>query len=78
MGTRTISISDEAYGRLKAMKKEKESFTDVIKRLTGRRSLLEIAGFLKEDEALEMEKVIKEMRKKSRTRTLKVIEEMKG
>lgn len=34
MGTKTISIKDEAYERLAARKGEGESFSDVILRLT--------------------------------------------
>lgn len=35
MGTRSLTITDEAYERLKERKREGESFTDVINRLTG-------------------------------------------
>ncbi len=34
MGTTTISLRDEAYERLKAAKREDESFSDVVLRLT--------------------------------------------
>lgn len=34
MGTTTISLKDEAYRMLKAEKREDESFSDVILRLT--------------------------------------------
>jgi len=34
MGSKNISITEEAYNRLKAHKREGESFTDVIVRLT--------------------------------------------
>ncbi len=78
MGTKTISISDDAYSRLKAEKREKESFTDAVIRITRKRSLLEIAGFLDEGEAKEMEGTLKEMRSRSKARTLKIAEEMKG
>ncbi|MEK6941472.1 MAG: antitoxin VapB family protein, partial [archaeon] len=37
MSTKTISVTDEAYGRLYNKKKEKESFSEVILRLTGKR-----------------------------------------
>jgi predicted CopG family antitoxin len=33
MGHRTITISDEAYKILSSLKRDKESFTDVIKRV---------------------------------------------
>lgn len=32
--TRVISLSDEAYGKLKEAKKEGESFSDVVNRVT--------------------------------------------
>lgn len=34
MGTKTISLGEEAYERLKSRKREGESFTDVVLRLT--------------------------------------------
>jgi predicted CopG family antitoxin len=73
MGTRNISISDEAYERLKALKKPRESFTDVINRLTGKRSILELAGILSKEEAKEMKLAVKEIRKKSSKRVGKFI-----
>ncbi len=65
MGARNISISDEAYERLKSIKKPGESFTDVINRLTGRRSILELAGIISREEGREMKLGVKEIRKKS-------------
>ncbi|WP_248517146.1 antitoxin VapB family protein [Salinarchaeum laminariae] len=35
MGTKTISLADDAYERLKRHKREGESFSDVVRRLTG-------------------------------------------
>jgi predicted CopG family antitoxin len=37
MATKTISIREDVYDRLKNLKKENESFSDVIGRLTNRR-----------------------------------------
>lgn len=34
MGTKTIGLDDEAYERLKAEKREGESFSDAVKRIT--------------------------------------------
>ncbi|MEF8776384.1 MAG: antitoxin VapB family protein [Haloarculaceae archaeon] len=44
MPTRTISLDRAAYERLRAEKREGESFSDVIKRLAGDRSWSEVAG----------------------------------
>jgi predicted CopG family antitoxin len=35
MGTKTIGLDEEAYERLRAEKREDESFSDVVKRVTG-------------------------------------------
>lgn len=35
MGTKTIGLDDDAYERLKAQKREGESFSDTVKRITG-------------------------------------------
>ena len=67
-GGKSISISKEVYARLEAEKGEGESFNAVLNRLTEKKSLLNIVGFLKVEEAEEMEKIIKEMREKSRAR----------
>lgn len=68
MASKTITISEEAYRRLKSRKNENESFTDVINNLTRERSLSEIAGILSEEEAESLEERIKENRRKTRDR----------
>lgn len=35
MGTKSLTITEEAYDRLKAHKREGESFTETVLRLTG-------------------------------------------
>ncbi len=72
MATKTLSITEEAYNRLNSRKKEGESFTDVIKRLTKRESLTKFAGILPEREANELEKNIRKSRTDSRKRTQKI------
>ncbi|MEM2146563.1 MAG: antitoxin VapB family protein, partial [Candidatus Jordarchaeaceae archaeon] len=63
MPTKTISITLDAYNRLKREKLKGESFSDVIIRLTdkNKKDLLEFAGAWKEGE--EIERVILEGRK---------------
>lgn len=65
MGSKTISLSDEAYAKLKAEKKSGESFSDVVKRLTGRKSLLEFAGTWR-DASEEKIEAVKEIMRKER------------
>lgn len=66
MGSKTISLDDEAYNRLKREKNGNESFSDVVKRLTRpikRKSLLDFAGIwdLSSDEEKLMKNALKEL-----------------
>jgi predicted CopG family antitoxin len=60
---------------LDAKRAEGESFESVIERLTRKRSLRDIVGFLKENEAEELERIIEALRAKSRERMLKLLED---
>jgi predicted CopG family antitoxin len=76
--TRTLSITDEAYKALRACKKEGESFTDVILRLTGSkgsaRRLLEMMDELHSPELADrVEQASKEFRKNFRTRDVELL-----
>lgn len=75
MATRTISITEEAYERLKALKKdEKTSFSDVIVRYYPvRRKLADVLAEIGECSELAgtVEKVSRDMRK-SRMRPVKI------
>ncbi|NQE45145.1 hypothetical protein C5S31_03860 [ANME-1 cluster archaeon GoMg2] len=75
MSARTLSLSEVVYARLDAERKEGESFNDVITRLTDKKTLTSIVGFLKEEGAEEMWQVIEAMREKSRGRMLRLTEE---
>lgn len=66
---KTIHLDDEAYECLVSRKREGESFSGVVKRLTNGRSLLELAGILSDTEANELEATIEEGRKQSRERS---------
>jgi predicted CopG family antitoxin len=76
MGAKNISISDEAYTRLASLKRPNESFTDVVNRLTGRRSILELAGTLTKDEGEELRRRIDETRSASAERLSKTARRM--
>lgn len=58
MGTKTISVTEAAYQRLAQEKRRGESFTDVILRLTQRRSLRDLAETVTSEEAEALSEAI--------------------
>lgn len=62
--SKSIRLSEEAYERLAAHKRESETFSDVILRLAGERSLMELAGVLNDEEADAMRDAIEERRER--------------
>lgn len=68
MATKTISLAEDAYARLKAMKREGESFSDVVRRLTAGVALEDFHGALSEETADELAAVITELRERRSAR----------
>ena len=68
MASRHISVTDEAYRRLKSRKAKGESFTGVIMRLTQERSLAELEGILTARQAEAMRRTVQQGRARSRRR----------
>lgn len=69
--TRVISLSDEAYNELKKLKKEGESFSEVVIKITGRekKPLTDFFGKWPEPKELDMiEKELEKERKKAKMR----------
>jgi len=66
MGTTTISLRDEAYDRLKEAKREGESFSDVVLRLTDspttEEAIADLAGELGVEFAEDVEESSAEVR----------------
>ena len=77
MATKTISITEEAYERLRTRKEKNESFTDVINRVTGKRDIMELAGVLSNEEAEQMKNHIQDMRARSRKRMERIREQLR-
>jgi predicted CopG family antitoxin len=77
MATKTISITEEAYSRLKSLKREKESFSQVINRVSGKHKLREIFGVLSGKAGGEFEKSILESRRKHRKARYKRMEKIR-
>ncbi len=64
MGTKTISITEDAYKILVSLKKrENESFSEVIRGIKQKTTLKDIYGILKGKVGEELEKNIMESRK---------------
>lgn len=68
MPSRTLNVTEEAYDLLASLKRERESFTDVIRRLAGERSLFDIVGVLDEEQARKLEQRVEQGRERSRKR----------
>lgn len=63
MATKTISLAEDAYERLKAKKRAGESFSDVVRRLTTDVELDEFFGALSDETADEVEAVVEQRRR---------------
>ena len=78
MGTKNIAISEGAYQRLRALKKEGESFTNVIERITRSDSILELAGVLSKREGRDVRKRVQELRDQGSLRVRREVERLAG
>lgn len=58
MAVRTITVTEEAYRRLRAHKGDSDSFSDVVIRLTERRPLSDFAGVLSPEGAAGLREAI--------------------
>ncbi len=76
MTTKSITITSEAYERLASCKEPRESFSDVVNKLTKRYSIRDLVGLLSNEEASELTKHIKESQKRMRQRINIISEEL--
>jgi predicted CopG family antitoxin len=76
--SKSIRLSEEAYNRLVAHKEDDETFSEVVLRLAGERSLLELAGILSDEQADTLEEAIEERRARRRDDLEGIAEEMQG
>jgi len=65
MGSRTISLEDSAYDRLRAAKRPGESFSDVVHRILGTRepSFSRFKGLLDQKSAEALSRAVARMRR---------------
>ena len=80
MGTKTISLSDDAYERLSAAKRDGESFSDVVRRLAPGIQLTDYVGALDEATGDELEQTVADRRTQKsndrRARRRRIVEEL--
>jgi len=63
--SKSIRLSEDAYERLAAHKGADETFSEVVFRLAGERSLLELTGILSDEEAESLHDAVYERRERS-------------
>ena len=76
--SKSIRLSEDAYERLAAHKRDDETFSDVVLRLAGERSLLELAGILSDEEAEALRDAVAERRDRRREELEEMADEMRG
>lgn len=62
MPVKTITITEEAYRKLARIKRPEESFTDVVNRILGWPSVLDLAGILEPEAGGKLEEEAKRIR----------------
>jgi len=78
MAVKTITITEEAYRRLARLKREGESFSDVIIRMSAGRSLLEFAGKLDPEAGDRTSEEVERMRREVDRRVRRIAGEIRG
>ena len=74
--SKSIRLSEDAYERLAAHKRDEETFSDVVLRLAGERSLLELAGILDDENADAMRAAVEERRERRSGELEEIADEM--
>jgi predicted CopG family antitoxin len=68
MGTKTVRIEDDVYERIKAKKRDDETFSEAIERLVGGGSLLDLYELGADEDVEEMREAIGESKERTRER----------
>ena len=80
MATTNISITQEAYNRLGRERQGNESFSEIINRLTRKKSIMEFAGILSKESADRLEENIRRHReafdREARKRVERIVKEL--
>ncbi|WP_058365532.1 antitoxin VapB family protein [Haloparvum sedimenti] len=76
--SKSIRLSEEAYDRLAAHKRDDETFSEVVLRLAGERSLSELAGVLSDEEADALRDAVDERRERRAEELEEMADRMRG
>ncbi len=66
MPTKTVNLSEEAYTRLESLKREGESFSDVVNRLARDHAIRSLSGVLTQEEAETFEEAAQDVDRRMR------------
>ena len=66
MPSRTINVTEDAYTRLSSLKKEGESFSEVVYRLTGKYLLRDLIGILTPEQVQDLRDGVHSIRERGR------------
>ena len=77
MPTKTITITEDAYEILKAMKEPKESFSETIRRIGKRKPLSAFFGILSKEAGDKLEENVRKFRKEAEESYKKRIEKIR-
>jgi predicted CopG family antitoxin len=75
--SKSIRLSEAAYDRLAAHKREDETFSEVVLRLAGERSLTELAGVLDDEQTEDVRAAIEERRERRSDDLESVVDEIR-
>ncbi|WP_135853877.1 antitoxin VapB family protein [Halorussus salinus] len=75
--SKSVRLSEEAYERLETLRREDETVSDVVLRLAGEQSLLELAGILSDEQADALETAVEERRRRRRGELESITDEMR-
>lgn len=78
MATKTITITTEAYEKLKLRKKQNESFSDVINRIAPYTDWTDFAGILSKESADKLRKSVREGRHEWEIRSERISRKLGG
>lgn len=61
---KTVNLTDDAYARLASLKRDGESFSDVVSRLTGKFAIRELYGILSPARGKALERAVRASRRR--------------